>query len=669
MANLNDLPTEILDEIFSLISQSSRSSLCHLARSSKRLNNIVTPILYEELHISTLADDEIPNEVQKLYHDPVPLFSFVRTIFINFSEIRGSQSKKPFWSGNAPDSGPAASLVNLPPVWGAQMKFTNIIFKGPNFSPNTPPLDMSEDETRLGLIPGTYWLMELITLNASTITSLKITVAPNKFNWNMVPHPDLNEPNLWTSPLPKKLPGLVLPNLRELIAYGIGDLRGILQVHYLLNAACSLQELSLLGRAVHERAVFSAIDAMLSAKARTWSNFIPKSPDYPEMDNIDTIEDFVEFCLFSPVKKMRLRKLCLSQMVVLTSEMARHVDVSHLKDLHINLCCNTGVFLSSLAPKASLKLDTFIVHDESEDSTAVNRFLETLQPGLRFLAYQVQTKQLHLQGEAENLASVNPHTESEFPFNSDIVSRNRDTLRYLSHFVKLAEQGLFQSPQQSDNCFDNGTSAYRDLDLIELSLPMMMQEQPLTGGDSQILCPGIFYTPDVHIPKAFAELKRLRVLNFIPSSANYRYGVLRWVSTKHGGLADELSDEEAVREACDKFYSIALEAAQLYGSHGSRPRDVAPTLEWIIFGCIGNTDRDVESTVSFRVKWHLRGSYERPEGYFPEVQPVADINDVIREEGRDPIQLAKTFVDSMYRHMDEPHRWRSRPRPILRTRY
>lgn len=40
--------------------------------------------------------------------------------------------------------------------------------------------------------------------------------------------------------------GLVFPNFREFVAYWLMDPDGIMQVYYLLNAVCSLQEFTVL---------------------------------------------------------------------------------------------------------------------------------------------------------------------------------------------------------------------------------------------------------------------------------------------------------------------------------------------------------------------------------------------------------------------------------------
>lgn len=131
--------------------------------------------------------------------------------------------------------------------------------------------------------------------------------------------------------------------------------------------------------------------------------------------------------------------------------MTGFLDTSHLEDLRISLCENTTVFLSSPALKGRLHLDTFIINDRCGSLTTINELFTTLKPGLRFLAYQV--------GVTPNTESaprfVKPYDGSEFPFDCDVISRNRDILKYLSHRVQYEDAVCFQPPEQADNYFES----------------------------------------------------------------------------------------------------------------------------------------------------------------------------------------------------------------------
>ncbi|KAK6526095.1 hypothetical protein TWF281_011133 [Arthrobotrys megalospora] len=609
MANLNALPAEILAQILLLVEECSRSSLCDVALSSKRLNTVATPILYRELAISTQYEDKIPIKIETLYHHPAELLSFARSIVIGMGRIRGGYCGKPFWyraaylrSGRWTfDDEPCMSLASLPPEWGAQLRVSNIVWSSPASSRTI----------------NNQWLTKFITMNASTLTSLKMTMSPKNNDLDI---------NLWISKMPKNC----LPNLREFVAYGPREPHGFVQTYYILNAACSLREFT----------IFAGIDDSTAAGAWPWGiGRIPKGPEYPEMDGVVTLEDFFQLCIFSPLEKTRLQTLCLSRMPILTAKMAELLDTIRLKDLRMSLCGNTTLFLSSL--KGNLNLQTFIVNDDSGDPAGINKFLLTLPPGLRLLAYQVEVGPRN--GSFAGIG--NPYNGSEFPFDSDVITRHKDTLRCLAHTVTDKDGVNFQPPEQADSYFETRTSAYEDLNLIELSIPIKMA--PKRESRAAV---------NVHLPKSFARLKHLRVLNLVPSWSDYR-DVLLWRIARTNIRRGEVPTSYAA-EAYSTLYSIAQKAARLHVSSESRDHNKPPTLEWIIFGCIANTDRHFEHTLTFRIKWHWHPPPDPIGGFYPEIIYVPYINEILREEGSS-IQLGKTFMDSMYNYMDEPHRWRS----------
>ncbi|KAF3111446.1 hypothetical protein TWF102_007110 [Orbilia oligospora] len=351
------------------------------------------------------------------------------------------------------------------------------------------------------------------------------------------------------------------------------------------------------------------------------------------MDGITTIESFFELYFFSPLAETRLRKICFSRMPVLTARSTEFLDTRDLKDLRLCLCENTTVFLSSLALRGKLRLDTVIINGVCESLTGINSFLSTIQPGLRFLVYHVDIYP-NIQGV------LNPYDGSEFPFSRDIISRHRDTLRYLSHGVNYRNIIWFQPPEQADNVFESQTSVYRSLDLIELSIPIKVER----GG------PHAYQLNfDVHIPKVFVHLKRLRVLSLTPSSL---YLQTRFPAA-FGGMAHTDGPRSRSEEGYFVIRFIAEEAAHIYWSSASRNSSSPPTLEWITFGPIANADQsDCEPIATFRLKWKTRGSSElAAEGYYPEVEYVPDIHHVIREECLREIRLGETFVDSNYNCM------------------
>ncbi|KAF3287045.1 hypothetical protein TWF132_008731 [Orbilia oligospora] len=297
---------------------------------------------------------------------------------------------------------------------GVPLRISNIIWKGPQKS------------ERLN----SWWLTRLITLNASTLKSLGMKVTPNNRE---------SDVDLRRSEKPHRLPNLALPNLREFVVYWVADPYGIMQVYYLLRAARYLKELT-----VH----ISKIDDLLNLS--TWLQyikFIPRSPEYPEMDGITTIESFFELCFFSPLAETRLRKICFSRMLVLTVRSTEFLDTRDLKDLRLCLCENTTVFLSSLDLRGKLRLDTVIINGVCESLSGINSLLSTIQPGLRFLVYHVDIYS-NIQGV------LNPYDGSEFPFSRDIISRHRDTLRYLSHGVNYRNIIWFQ-PRSRPTTFSN----------------------------------------------------------------------------------------------------------------------------------------------------------------------------------------------------------------------
>ncbi|RVD89551.1 uncharacterized protein DFL_000554 [Arthrobotrys flagrans] len=148
--------------------------------------------------------------------------------------------------------------------------------------------------------------------------------------------------------------------------------------------------------------------------------------------------------------------------------MSGFLDTSHLEDLRISLCENTTVFLSSPALKGRLHLDTFIINDRCGSLTTINELFTTLKPGLRFLAYQV--------GVTPNTESaprfVKPYDGSEFPFDCDVISRNRDILKYLSHrdLRRLSLQVSLHIPKVF---FTHETTESSELDPFMASMPRL----------------------------------------------------------------------------------------------------------------------------------------------------------------------------------------------------
>ncbi|KAK6343685.1 hypothetical protein TWF730_011274 [Orbilia blumenaviensis] len=633
MASLNSLPIEILDEIALLVAEDSSTSLCSLARSSKRLNVVATPLLYREVLLRNAGDDTIPGQIQALYNNPAQLFSFIRKVYVGLGQIRGAYRGlyTPFWrrdafqqENNAPRDASTKSMVDLPPNWESRMKISVIIWRCLVYCPRLK----------------NQWLIKLIVLNASTLTTLRMTIPPKSANYTG---------RLITSELPQRCEGLKLPNLREFVAYDLGDPYGPLQVYYILKAATYLREFS----------IFFHVDDPSAPVRWPWDpSLLPKGPQYPEMEGVTTLESFLELCLFSPLEKMRLRKVCISRLLVVTARMAEYLDTSQLKDLRISLCGDTVLFLSSLRGK--LNLETFIVNDKSGDMAGINRFLITLPPGLKFLAYQVEASLITLKtliNDGSDDLDIelehdpgNPYNGSEFPFSRDIIARNKDSLRYLSHTVDYKSTVYTQPPQQADRYFETRTSAYETLDLIELSIPIRMEEKKQDPNND-------IAQANVHMPKSFVRLRRLRILNLVPSWPNYR-GFLLWkiVSTN---LARGEKFTGYAEVAYRTLHSIVEEAARLYGASDSRTPGIMPTLEWVIFGCIANTDRHSENTVTFRIKWHRDDMCKKNWGYYPEISYVPEINQVLRLEGGANVRLGETFMDSMYYYMDEPHRWRS----------
>ncbi|KAF3152654.1 hypothetical protein TWF569_002958 [Orbilia oligospora] len=127
----------------------------------------------------------------------------------DFQEARGKSTK------HNVDLGSAVILVQKGrggSSWGVPLRISNIIWKGPQKS------------ERLN----SWWLTRLITLNASTLKSLRMKVTPNNRE---------SDVDLRRSEKPHSLPNLALPNLREFVVYWVADPYGIMQVYYLLRAA------------------------------------------------------------------------------------------------------------------------------------------------------------------------------------------------------------------------------------------------------------------------------------------------------------------------------------------------------------------------------------------------------------------------------------------------
>ncbi|KAF3279099.1 hypothetical protein TWF970_004208 [Orbilia oligospora] len=169
MSNINTLPTEILSKFCLLAVDAqnpdscSRSLLCAIARSSKRLNDVVTPILYRELQIHTESDDEVPLELDTLYHNPTQLLSYIETVYVDFSDFQEELPPRIFWTRITPEPKSTLCSVDLPRAWGVPLKISNIMWKVPQKS------------ERLN----SWWLTRLIILNASTLKSLRMKVTPN----------------------------------------------------------------------------------------------------------------------------------------------------------------------------------------------------------------------------------------------------------------------------------------------------------------------------------------------------------------------------------------------------------------------------------------------------------------------------------------------------------